>query len=81
MGFKIFTLIISAFRNNVATLHLHLLHCSGEINNNVLKLLLYLQAVRCRSAATLETRSSVVFSGMYFYSLFLLSNDKLLLAS
>jgi hypothetical protein len=33
MSFKIFKLIISAFRNNVAKLHLHLLHRSGEINN------------------------------------------------
>jgi hypothetical protein len=38
MSFKIFTFIISAFRNNVAKLHLHSLHGSGEINNNVLKL-------------------------------------------
>jgi hypothetical protein len=32
---NIFTLIISSFRNNVAKLHEHLIHCSGEINNNV----------------------------------------------
>lgn len=38
MGLKIFTLIISACMNNIAKLHLHWLHCSGEINNNVLKL-------------------------------------------
>jgi hypothetical protein len=38
MSLKYFTLTISAFRNNVAKLHLHSLHCSGEINNNVLKL-------------------------------------------
>jgi hypothetical protein len=52
-GFKIFT----AFRNDAANLPLHSLHRSGEINNNLLKLLLslYLQAIRCRSAATLET--------------------------
>jgi hypothetical protein len=38
VNFKIFILIISAFSNNVTKLHLHSLHCSGEINNNVLKL-------------------------------------------
>jgi hypothetical protein len=38
MNFKMFTFIISAFRNNVAKLHLHSLHLSGEINSNVLKL-------------------------------------------
>jgi ABC-type methionine transport system ATPase subunit len=57
MIFKMFALIISVFRNNVAKLHLFSLHRSGEINNNVLKLLLLLdlQDIRCRSAATLET--------------------------
>jgi hypothetical protein len=45
------------FRNNAAKLHLHPLRHSGEINNNVLKLwlLLDLQAIHCKSAATLET--------------------------
>jgi hypothetical protein len=39
MSFRIFTVIILAFRNNVVKLHLHSLHRSGEINNNnVLKL-------------------------------------------
>jgi hypothetical protein len=38
MYFNILTLIISAFRNNVTKLHLHSLHRSGKINNNVLKL-------------------------------------------
>jgi hypothetical protein len=38
MSLKFFTLIISAYKNNVAKLHLHSLHHSGEINNNVLKL-------------------------------------------
>jgi hypothetical protein len=37
ISLKFCTLIISAFRNNVAKLHLHSLHRSGEINNNVLK--------------------------------------------
>jgi hypothetical protein len=57
MGLKIFTPIIEAFMKYVAKLHLHSLHYSGEINNNVLKfwLLLDLQAIQCRSAATLET--------------------------
>jgi hypothetical protein len=49
-----FTLVISAFRNNVAKLHLHLLHPSGEINNNVLKLLLSWPAVHRRSAKMLK---------------------------
>jgi hypothetical protein len=54
---KLFILILSAFRNNVAKLHLHSVHHSGDFNNNVFKLwvLLNLQAVHCRSAATLET--------------------------
>jgi hypothetical protein len=49
MSFKIFALIISAFRNNVAELHLHSLHRSGEINNNILKLWLLfdLEAIEC----------------------------------
>jgi hypothetical protein len=57
MSFKIFTLIISVFRSKSAKLHLHSLHHSEEINNNVLKLWLQLdlQAVHCRSAAMLET--------------------------
>jgi hypothetical protein len=57
MSFKIFILIISAFRNNVAELHLYSLHRSDEINNNVSKflLLLDLQAIQFRSAATLKT--------------------------
>jgi hypothetical protein len=43
--------------DNVVKLHLHSLQRSGEINNNVLKLrlLLHLQGIHCRSAATLET--------------------------
>jgi hypothetical protein len=55
-SFKFFTPTISAFRNNAAKLHLQSLHRSGEINNNVLqlRLLLDLQAVRCRSAATVN---------------------------
>jgi hypothetical protein len=57
MSIKIFTLIISAFKNNVAKLRLYLLRPSGEINNNVLKylLLLDLQPIHCRSTVTLET--------------------------
>jgi hypothetical protein len=35
---KMFTFVISALKYTVAYLHLHSLHCSGEINNNVLKL-------------------------------------------
>jgi hypothetical protein len=60
--FKMFTLIISAFRNNVAKLHLHSLHHSVETNNNVLKLrlLLDLQAIHCRSAATWKQLQSSV---------------------
>jgi hypothetical protein len=52
-----FALVISAVRNNVAELHLHSLHRSGEINDNVLKhsLLFELQAIHSRSVATLET--------------------------
>lgn len=43
--------------NNIAKLHLHWLHCSGEINNNVLKLglLLDMQVIHCRNATMLET--------------------------
>jgi hypothetical protein len=52
MSYKNLTLIISDFRNKVAKLHLHSLHRSEEINNNVLKRLLLLH---CRSAATVET--------------------------
>jgi hypothetical protein len=58
MSLKIFTLIISAGKNSAAKLHSHSLHRSGEINNNnVLKfwLLLDLQAIHCRIAATSET--------------------------
>jgi hypothetical protein len=36
MSFKIFTFIVSAFRNNVAKVRS--LHRSGEINNSILKL-------------------------------------------
>jgi hypothetical protein len=35
MSLQNFTLIISEFGNNVAKLHLHSLHLSGEINNNI----------------------------------------------
>jgi hypothetical protein len=38
MSFKIFALIISAYRNNIVKLHLHSLDRSGEINHNVLTL-------------------------------------------
>jgi hypothetical protein len=55
MSLKNFTHIISAFRNNVAKLHLHSLNRSEEINNNVLKLLTFTRFASCRSAATLET--------------------------
>jgi hypothetical protein len=57
-----FTLIISAFRNNVKKTHLHSLHRSEEIKDNVLKFyfLLHLQAIHCRIEATLETVTSSV---------------------
>jgi hypothetical protein len=57
LGLKMFTLIVSAITNNFAILYLHSLQRSGKINNNVSKfrLLLDLQAIYCRSAATLET--------------------------
>jgi hypothetical protein len=49
--------IISAFRNNVAKLHLYLLHRLTEINNNVTKfwLLLDFQAIHCRNTTMFET--------------------------
>jgi hypothetical protein len=80
MSLNNFTLIILTFKNNVAKLYLHSLHCSGEINNNVLKyrLLLDWQAVHSRRAATLEIVTELsnrnysefsaerVFSHVYF---------------
>jgi hypothetical protein len=56
MSFKICTLTISVFSNNAAKLRFHSLHRSGEINNVLkLSLLLDLQCIHCRIAATLET--------------------------
>lgn len=59
MTFKMFTFIISAFRNRVAKYHLHSLHRSREINNNVLKIdLLDLQTVHCLNSTKLEQLQS-----------------------
>jgi hypothetical protein len=57
------TCTFSLFRNNVAKLDLNPLRRSGKINNNVLRLglLLDLQSIHCRSAATLETVTEKVF--------------------
>jgi hypothetical protein len=80
LSFRMFALIISAFRNNVGKLHLHLLHRSGEINNNALKLrlLVYLQAIHCRRAATLGTVTKWRSKN---YSEFLLSESFLIYSS
>jgi hypothetical protein len=72
MNFKIFTLLVSAFRNNVAKLHLNSFHRSRQINNNVLKLWLLLDLqVRQRwkqlQSSVAETIAEFIFFSPLFY--------------